>query len=87
MTTLIEPARSTTVAPERVASPELPRSANLFVRVNDEIRDSYPGNGGLVPFLCECDHDDCFGTVWLSSLDFDAFREREERVACPTHAL
>ena len=62
------------------------QSRNSFIRVNEKIRDTCSGSD-FVPFVCECDRDSCFGAVWLLSIDLDALRAEERRIARPGHSI
>ena len=45
-------------------------------RLHDVVADQVPDDG-LVPFLCECADDDCFGTVQVSLRDWEAVAAQE----------
>lgn len=58
------------------------RTANDFMRQGLQRLDS----DEPIPFLCECDHADCFATIWLKGMAFDRIRaERSAPIIAHLH--
>jgi hypothetical protein len=66
------------------------RSPLLLRRINEVMRDGRRGRTEheLIPFFCECQRDDCYEPLWLTTAAYDERRADSRRLLIlPGHEL
>jgi hypothetical protein len=65
------------------------RSPLLLRRINEVMREGRRGQTEpeLIPFFCECQRDDCYEPLWLTTDAYDVRREARGPLILPGHEL
>jgi hypothetical protein len=65
------------------------RSPLLLRQINEVMREGRRSQNEreLIPFFCECERDDCYEPLWLTTHAYDGRREARGPLILPGHEL